>query len=185
MPVHFLPPRRPDELPPSARVQDPERGVRLLTSPLLEELQKTLPADGLATLALTIEDLTPNGRGRWVFGLASPIQRVGACSFHRNGDPHDDFTLCLRRTLKTSLHETGHLLGLPHCPRYECAMNGSSSREESDSHPLWFCPEDEMKVWLACRLDPAERYRKLAEFAASSGLEAEARFWRASLQALR
>jgi hypothetical protein len=34
-------------------------------------------------------------------------------------------------------------------------MNGSKQRAEADSRPLWFCPEDEMKVQWACRVDPA------------------------------
>ena len=55
--------------------------------------------------------------------------------------------------------------------------------EEADSRPMWFCPEDEMKVWWACRIGPA-RYARLAEFAEARGLGDEARFWRRSLAAL-
>ena len=76
------------------------------------------------------------------------------------------------------------MLGIRHCTRYECGMNGSNHLHEADSQPFWFCPEDEMKVWWACRLDPADRYRSLAEFASTHGLDREAEFWRASERAV-
>ena len=63
-------------------------------------------------------------------------------------------------------------------------MNGSSSRREADSQLVWFCPEDEMKVWLACGDDPTGRYERLSAFAESHGLEREARFWRQSRDAV-
>jgi archaemetzincin len=64
-------------------------------------------------------------------------------------------------------------------------MNGSNHLDESDRRPTWFCPEDEMKVWWACRVDPAERYYRLAEFAARYRLEREAEFWRTSERAVK
>jgi hypothetical protein len=63
-------------------------------------------------------------------------------------------------------------------------MNGSNHRAEADGRPLWFCPEDEMKVWWACRGDPRTRYERLAEFARAHGLDRESRFWMRSLAAL-
>jgi hypothetical protein len=41
-----------------------------------------------------------------------------------------------------------------------------------------------MKVWWACRVDPARRYARLADFAEAHGLGEEGRFWRRSLAAL-
>ncbi len=41
-----------------------------------------------------------------------------------------------------------------------------------------------MKVWWACRVDPAARYVRLAEFAEEHGLVNEMRFWHRSLAAL-
>jgi hypothetical protein len=64
-------------------------------------------------------------------------------------------------------------------------MNGSNHRAEADARPLWFCPEDEMKIWWARRVDPVERYRRLAESATRCGLEREAEFWRTSERAVR
>jgi hypothetical protein len=44
---------------------------------------------------------------------------------------------------------------------------------------------DEMKIWWASRVDPADRYRRLADFAATHGLEREAEFWRTSERTVR
>lgn len=185
VPVKMMAPRSLDTVPHEARLPHPERGDRrLLTSYVLGELRAVLPADGFAVMAMTAVDLTRVGRGSWAFGQASLFEGVAVCSLYRHGDPRREFTTCLRRSLKTALHEAGHVLGITHCVDYECAMNGANSREEADSRPMWFCAEDETKVWLACRLDPAARYARLVEFAASNGLAEEARFWAASRDAL-
>ena len=34
-------------------------------------------------------------------------------------------------------------------------MNGANHQAEADGQPIWFCPEDEMKIWWACRVDLA------------------------------
>jgi len=49
---------------------------------------------------------------------------------------------------------------------------------------MWFCPGDARKVWWACKADPAQRYRLLAEFADKHSLDDEAKFWRQSLDRL-
>jgi hypothetical protein len=41
-----------------------------------------------------------------------------------------------------------------------------------------------MKVWWACRVDPAKRYGRLAEVAAKHRLQREAEFWTASQRAI-
>lgn len=181
VPVRTLERRRLEDVPSSARPKHPERGdAQLFTPHVLDVLQAERPKDALAVLALTTADLTPGEAGRWVFGQASLAERVGVWSLYRQGDPHENYTLCLRRTLKTAAHEAGHMLGIRHCKAYECGMNGSNSRAEADARPLWFCPEDETKVWWACRVEPRARYARLAEFAEQRGLDAEAHFWRAS-----
>ena len=42
-----------------------------------------------------------------------------------------------------------------------------------------------MKIWWACRIDPAERYRRLTAFATAYGLEREAEFWKTSELAVK
>jgi len=96
------------------------------------------------------------------------------------GDPEVEPRTFLRRTLKIAMHEMGHMLGIWQCTQFACGMNGANHQDEADGQPIWFCPEDEMKIWWACRVDPAGRSRRLAEFAEKYRLEREAEFWRTS-----
>ena len=124
--------------------------------------------DAVAVLALTTADLWPGHNWNFVFGQASLGERVGVWSIYRLGDPRTEPATCLLRTLKVAAHETGHMMGIPHCTAYDCGMNGSNHIKENDERPLWFCPEDEMKVWWACRVDPKARYASLVEFGTST-----------------
>jgi archaemetzincin len=175
-----------DSVPAEARRIHPRWGDAQILGPfVLDLLRSERPDDAVAMLALTTVDLWPGEARNFVFGQASLQERVGVWSLYRQGDPELDFVTCLRRTLKTATHETGHMLGIRHCTFFECCMNGSNHRAEADSRPLWFCPEDEQKVWWSCRLDPALRYRRLVEFARAHGLDPEAAFWQASEASLK
>src|SRR5262249_23679203 len=186
VPVRVLYPIGLDQIPTSARRTHPTWGdQQVLSTYVLDLLRQRRPEDAVALLALTTADLWPRAGWNFVFGQAALRDRVGVWSLYRQGDPHQDFTTCLRRTLKTAVHETGHMLGIAHCTAYECGMNGSNHRTEADTRPMGFCPECEMKVWWACRVYPASRYQRLAEFAESRGLDREARAWRTSLAAIR
>jgi archaemetzincin len=185
VPVKTLTPIGLDAIPARARRINENSGEpQILSTFVLDLLAKRRPKDAVAVLALTSSDLWPGEGWNFVFGQASLSERVGVWSLHRQGDPDAEFTTCLRRTLKTAAHETGHMFGLRHCTFFECGMNGSNHRSEADSRPLWFCPEDEMKVWWACRVDRKRRYEQLSEFAEGHGLDAEAAFWRSSRAAL-
>jgi archaemetzincin len=105
-------------------------------------------------------------------------------SLRRLGDPELEPKTFLRRMLKIAMHETGHMFGIRHCTRFDCGMNGANHQDEADGQPMWFCPEEEMKIWWGFGVEPAERYRRLAEFSATKGLEHEADFWRLSEQAV-
>lgn len=185
VPVKRLAPIGLAKIPARAQRKHPEWGdQQILTTYVLTDLLKPQrPDDAVAVLALTATDLWPGEGWNFVFGQADLRERVGVWSLYRNGDPaggDEAYRLCLRRTLKTALHETGHMLGILHCTAYECGMNGSNHRAESDRQPIYFCPECEAKVWWACHCDPAPRYEALAAYAASVGLDEEATFWRTS-----
>ena len=114
-----------------------------------------------AYIALTTSDLWPGQGWNFVFGQASVTDRVGVWSIWRNGDPHGDdeaYRTCLRRTLKTASHETGHMFSMQHCTFYECNMCGSNHREESDRQPLWLCPICLAKLCHATGADPGKRF---------------------------
>ncbi|MFO0951967.1 MAG: archaemetzincin [Isosphaeraceae bacterium] len=186
LPVTLLRPVSVRSFPASARRKNPNDGrTQLLTSHILKLSRTLSPPDAAATLALTAVDLWPGQNWNFVFGQASYQDRVGVWSFARFGDAKTEFDLCLRRTLKTAVHETGHIFGIRHCTAYLCGMNGSNHLEEADSQPMGFCPVDERKVWWCCRADPVGRADRLVKFAVDWGLEDEAREWRRSLEALK
>ena len=176
-------------IPASARRTHPTWGDKqILSTYVLDKLLKPrLPKDAAAVLALTAADLWPGKGWNFVFGQASLRDRVGVWSLYRNGDPDKDkasYQLCLKRTIKTAVHETGHMFSILHCTAWECCMNGSNTREESDRHPLWFCPECNAKVCWATRVDPVPRYRKTVEVCKKLGFEEERAFYEKSLARL-
>ncbi len=173
-------------VPSEARRLHPYSGVeQLLTKFVLGLLSRRKPADALVVLALTTSDLWPGKGWNFVFGQASLSRGVGVWSLHRLGDPELEPETFLRRTAKIAVHETGHMLGIRHCTHFRCGMNGANHQDEADRQPIWFCHEDEMKIWWACKIDPADRYRRLAEFAATHGLDREAEFWKVSERAVK
>jgi archaemetzincin len=185
LPVKTLALLPPGTIPERARRTRAETGeTQILTGFVLDLLKTRRPDDAVAVIALTDFDLWPGEGWNFVFGQASLRDRVGVWSFHRFGDPNEEFPVCLQRTLATALHETGHMLSIRHCIAYECGMNGSNNLRESDRRPMAFCPECEMKVWWAGGVDPRARYTRLADFANRNGLKGEEDFWTRSLEAL-
>jgi len=162
---------------------------QVLSTYVLDEVFKPrLPADASAYLAFTASDLWPGEGWNFVFGQASLRDRVGVWSTRRFGDPDagtDALRLCLLRTLKTGVHELGHMFGIAHCIAYQCVMNGTNNLDETDRRPLHLCPECLAKVLWATGADPVTRCGKLADFCRSHGLDAEADFYQRSLQALQ
>jgi archaemetzincin len=112
----------------------------------------------------------------FVFGVASLRRRTGVYGLSRYGGGGD--ALLLRRTLMVFAHETGHILGMEHCVRYECLMNGSNSLAETDRQPAFLCPECHEKLRWNAGFDPRKRYEALAGFFGREGLEEEAAFAR-------
>src|SRR5947199_264128 len=122
------------DIPARARRTHPEWGdARVLSTYVLHELlQPDRPDDALAYLALTASDLWPGEGWNFVFGQANLRQRVGVWSIARNGDPGpsaEEYRVCLRRTVMTAAHETGHVLTMAPCTAFRCLMNGSNHQE--------------------------------------------------------
>ncbi len=187
--VKKLPPLSLDVIPPEARRVHPSWGMaQILSTYVLDQvLIRRVPRDAVAVLALTTSDLWPGEGWNFVFGQASLQSRVGVWSIYRNGDPDsgdDAFRLCLRRTLKTATHETGHMFSMLHCTAYQCNMCGSNHRAESDRQPLWLCPVCLAKLAWATGVEPIGRYRRLAAFCKENGLVEEAVFFRKSVAVL-
>jgi len=185
VPVKQLDPVALDTI--KGRRNNPHTGqLQLLSTYILDRvLLPRRPKDAVAVLGLTAVDLYPEASWNFVFGQASLVERVGVWSIYRYGDPVKEYPTVLRRTLKVSVHETGHMFGIQHCIAYKCGMNGSNSLEEADRQPMPFCAECDPKIWWACGLEPVKRYGSLAEFAEKHELKAEGEYWRKAEAAVK
>ncbi|HEX5791220.1 MAG TPA: archaemetzincin, partial [Luteolibacter sp.] len=167
------------------RINNSTQKRQLLSTYILDQVLKPRrPADAVAVLAITQEDLWPGDGWNFVFGQASLSERVGVWSTARMGDPVTEPLLFLRRVLQVAVHETGHMFGIKHCIGYECCMNGSNHQAESDRTPLVFCVECDAKLWWACKLDAPKRAKALQNFAEKHQLTADAAQWRKIATAL-
>lgn len=189
-PVKTLPTISLKEIPEDARrINQQTQQTQILSTYVLDKVLKPhRPNDALAVLALCAEDLWPGKNWNYVFGQASLSERVGVWSIQRFGDPDESraaYQLCLERTLGTALHETGHMLGIPHCTADKCGMNGSNSLPESDRTPLHFCAECQPKVWWTCNLTAKKHLEELIKFAQTHELTASEDHWQKSLDALK
>jgi archaemetzincin len=156
------------DIPARATRVHPQWGDRqVLTTHVLDWLKSDLPEDAMAYLAFTASDLWPGDGWNFVFGQASMADRTGVWSIYRNGDParsKEAFQLCLKRTLGTASHETGHILSVPHCVEFECSMNGSNSLAEADRKPLHVCPPCLQKFCWNLQVEPVPYLRRLQAF---------------------
>jgi archaemetzincin len=151
---------------------------------ILEALEKRAPAKALAYIGFCGEDLYHGGLN-FVFGVAGLGSGTGVYSLARYGDKdarENGEPVFLKRSLKVASHELGHMLGMLHCVRYECCLNGSNSIREMDGRPMHLCPECLEKARWNTGFDVAGRYRKLAEFYDRAGLRNEADFARRQAQ---
>jgi archaemetzincin len=173
------------DLPAHAKRKHPEWGDRQLLAPYILDsvLLSDRPDDALAYLALTARDLWAGDGWNFVFGQAKLRDRVGVWSIYRNGHPAkgaDAFRLCLRRTVMTAAHETGHILTMQHCTAFRCLMNGSNHQDERDSRPLNPCPVCLRKLLWNLQIEPAPYLRRLAEFCEAHSFEESDWFTRAA-----
>ena len=175
-----------DSISARARRTHPSWGdPQVLTGYLLHDvLEPERPADALAYLALTASDLWPGKGWNFVFEEANLRQRTGVWSIYRNGDPAEDFTLCLRRTHGTASHELCHVLTMHHCTAFRCLMNGSNHQEERDARPLHLCPVCLRKLCWNLQVEPVPYLKNLAAFCQQHGLDPESAWYERALAAL-
>jgi archaemetzincin len=177
------------EVPDRATRTHPDWGDRQVLSPyvLREVLEPDRPDDALAYLALTASDLWPGQGWNFVFGQANLRQRVGVWSIYRNGDPDEGdaaYRLCLRRTVATAAHETGHILTMQHCTAHLCLMNGSNHQQERDSRPLHPCPVCLRKLCWNLQVEPVAYLRRLGAFCREHGLGEDADWYARAVSTL-
>jgi archaemetzincin len=171
------------------RPRDSKYGEQVATPYFIENvLEPQRPKDAYIVLGFVTVDLWPGTVGNYVFGQATEENRIAVCSLARICPDNllaEDRALCLRRTLKTSTHEIGHLFALMHCPWYSCNEAGCNGLAEMDRHTLELCPQCLAKLCYATGANPAERYEKLIAFYSQNGLPEEEAFCRKLLAALQ
>lgn len=93
-------------------------------------------------LAITKEDMYTEGLN-YIFGQAKMKGRVAIVSIARLDptfwhQPRDEGLLEMR-TVKESIHEIGHVLGLVHCNNRGCVMNFSNTVGDVDKKTKYLC----------------------------------------------
>ena len=109
---------------------------------LLDFLDGRLPDDGTRILGLTGTDISTTkgkvfdwgvlGLGR-IDGASSVISRF-RCAMKSRGAAH-----ARERLAKVAVHETGHTLGLEHCPNRGCLMEDAEARVATCDREYDFC----------------------------------------------
>lgn len=134
----------------------------------LDALEGRVPRDAYGLMAVTMCDLYPKPEWNFVYGLARLTKRVGIFSFirHTPGNAPDAWAgaQLLHRSLKTLLHEIGHMFGLKHCTWYNCLMRGSNGESvEHQLNHLYLCPACLRKLHWCIGFDIREHHTGMLE----------------------
>jgi archaemetzincin len=160
---------------------------QLLTTPILNYLEKNIPNDGIVIMAMTAKDLYPSSDYNFVFGIARTQKRVGVSSLFRYANETMDVTnyqKCLERLIKTSSHEITHMLSVQHCIAAVCLMNGSNSLSESDNRPNRLCSTCLPKLQWNLQFDIYPRLERIAAYFKKHQLEMDLKFAQADMNAI-
>jgi archaemetzincin len=185
--VSILPKLNDNIFPDSARRYHDTKAEQLLTTSILNYLEKNIPKDGLVIMAVTSKDLYPGRKYNFVFGQARTRERVGVSSVHRySTEPIDsvNYSVCLERLIKTSSHEISHMISCLHCTYGVCVMNGSNSLAESDSRPNHLCSDCHRKLQWNLEFDVKARLQKLKDYFSKHKLKRDHQLTSRDLQAL-
>lgn len=139
----------------------------------------------VATLALTMEDLTKNETWNFVYGLASLAEGTAVVSLARfspefNDEPisapEERDAVILQRAAKVVAHELGHIFGLRHCISFRCLMNGVNHVGELNLQLPLECPCCTKKLQSSFGWNLLERYRQLALALKEVGFQASEKY---------
>lgn len=134
------------------------RGKRYRADALLDFLAPRLPADGLRILGLTGVDISTT-KGKvydWgILGLGSLDGASGVLSSFRCHRKASSAEHARQRLAKVAVHETGHTLGLDHCPRHGCIMEDAEGTVLSTDREYDLCPRCRTLLAKAGHVIPA------------------------------
>lgn len=119
-----------EKIPIPEEAFSPERSQYL--APLFLRSIKTLNAP--KNLLLTHVDLYSEGLN-YIFGYAIPEEGLAIVSIARFKQK------TIERTLKTAVHEVGHLYGLSHCDSRRCVMHFSFDASDTDYKDCDMCSQ--------------------------------------------
>lgn len=161
-------------IPSNSRRIREDNSEQLLTTFILDSLlQPHIPADAIVVMAVTAKDLYPKESWNYVFGQAYTKRRTGVSSFFRYYESEKDYRLCLKRFIKTSSHEIGHMFSMLHCTNAVCAMNGTNNLPETDTKPNRLCSVCLSKLYWNLEFDNVKRLSALKSFFKKHGLESD------------
>lgn len=171
LPVTWTAPLDGSRLGFTTRIDRASGLTQIKTGDVFRFLCRVLPQDAAAVLGVTSSDLYPIATWRFVFGQASPEDRVGIFSTARLAAGPGGARLLRERAFRTLAHETGHLLGLKHCVYFQCPMNGANHLLEADAQPLRPCPVCLRKLQRVAGFDVERRERRLEAVLRAAGIE--------------
>jgi len=188
--VRVLPPIPMEKLSPRPNSRQNSFGTQWNAAQVLDALARSaVPRDAFCTLAVTMCDLYPREEWNFVYGLARLSGRVGVFSFVRHTpspslpEPVQEGRM-LHQSMKTMLHEIGHMFGLKHCTWFNCLMRGSNGAEvEHQPNYLHLCPVCLRKLHSSIGFDVSATYTQLLELFA--GYEAVSPDFRVDCDFLR
>lgn len=149
-----------------------------------EILPNQIPKDGIVIMAITAKDLYPSEDWNYVFGLANYKKRTGISSFNRFIEK-EDYVLCLNRTIKTAVHEIGHMFSMNHCRNAVCLMNGVNHLPESDTKPNVLCSDCLKKLSWNLKFDNKKRFENLIYYLKKHHLDSDAAILQQQLEVLK
>ncbi|CAI2371732.1 unnamed protein product [Moneuplotes crassus] len=172
------------------KVYEKSYGIQLDSSDIMEKTFYKKPKDTYTYMNIVRDDLSRKGFG-YVIGVSNFKSNTGVFSTARYDpewrkclSPGDDdeedekeeeisyeslvhkqnqFNRLLFRSLKVLAHEITHTFCMPHCPYYECLMNGSNTIIEGKRKPMYLCPVCLRKMQSVIGFDIIERYQKIVE----------------------
>lgn len=137
-------------------------GFQLDSSDIMEKTFYKMPDDAYTYMNIVKDDLSRKGFG-YVIGVSNFKSRTGVFSTARydsewrkrlegyedDGEEEEridleelyakqaQFNMLIFRSMKVLCHEICHTFCLPHCPYYECLMNGSNTIVEGRRKPMY------------------------------------------------